>query len=378
MNISIIIPVYNTAAYLPQLFECLSAQTMSDFEVIFVDDGSSDNSVELLRQFELSSKQPVRIFTQSHQYAAAARNFGIKQATGTYIIFIDSDDFVEPDYLEKLYSNAVENNADLGICNMDQFQVATNSFEEFFTINTNQIPPVKYFNRFDLGEYLFIFCTPTPCNKIYRRQFLLEHNIEFQPIHHSNDFLFSKLCLLYAERICYIGDEPLYHYRRGMTQNLQSTKSVDLTCEAHSFQVLRTILENRNLFDSDIAYSFYNCLITTFYWLILDSCKHPEEFSKLYILLTEDLLRDSNESCMHLRPKNFYIYQSILKMKVLSDSQKIDAYYNLKEVLENKFKMLIHIFSTYGILKSFSYFHEDILLRMKWSKMSKCKSTLES
>ncbi len=374
MNISIIIPVYNTAAYLPQLFECLQTQTMSDFEVIFVDDGSSDNSVELLHQFELSSKQPVRIFTQSHQYAAAARNFGIKQATGTYIIFIDSDDFVEPDYLEKLYSNAVDNNADLGICNMDQFQVATNSFEEFFTINTNQIPPVKYFNRFDLGEYLFIFCTPPPCNKIYRRQFLLEHNIEFQIIRHSEDFLFSKLCLLYAARICYIGNEPLYHYRRGMTQNLQATRSVNTDCEADSFLALRKILEDQNLFNNDIQLSYYNCLIMTFYWRIFEGSNHPEEFNQLYNLLITKLLVGVESCSGRLRPKNFFIYKSFMKMRLLPDTEKLSAFQNMKQILEHRHRMLFHVLGTYGIVRLFCYYTKLFLVKKKWRKLSKCKS----
>lgn len=355
MKISVIIPVYNASQYLPELFHSLQAQTCSDFEVIFVDDGSIDNSISMIQAFQTKSNLSIRIYTQDHQYAGVARNLALSKSHAEYVIFLDADDFFEPDYLEKLYYTCHNQNADVGICNIDQFLVSSNTFEPVFCVNSRQIPKKTVFNKTDLKKNTFLFCTGSPWNKMVRREFLLENNIQFQAIRHANDFLFSKLCIAMANRICYIDGSPLYHYRRGMESNLQATRSKDISCEAKAFSGLKEELQKRGLFQGTIRESYYECLITTFYWRLYDCDSHSTEFLGLFLLFSQELLADVDSHKLTLRPKNHFILQFIIKMKALPDSQKPNAFSKLMRIMDCKPKMLWHIFCSYGFRKTISY-----------------------
>ena len=113
VKVSIIMPVYNGSKFIKTSIESVLNQTMKDIELICVDDGSEDNSLELLRKFE-ADHDCIRVFTQANQGSGKARNYGMDEAKGEYIGFIDADDiFVDADSLELLYKKAVENDADI-------------------------------------------------------------------------------------------------------------------------------------------------------------------------------------------------------------------------------------------------------------------------
>ena len=107
-KVSVIIPVYNTENFLPRCLESVCNQTLSDIEIICINDCSTDNSLEVLKKY------PVKIIDlPENKGAAYARNRGIEAATGEYIGFVDSDDFVDLDFYEKLYTKAIETEADI-------------------------------------------------------------------------------------------------------------------------------------------------------------------------------------------------------------------------------------------------------------------------
>ena len=113
--VSVVIPVYNSEKYLEKCLDSVLASTFSDLEILCVDDGSGDRSMEILRAYV--HKDPrIRILAQDHQFAGAARNAGIKAATGRYIHFLDSDDEIMPDAYEKLAEAAEASRADVCEC----------------------------------------------------------------------------------------------------------------------------------------------------------------------------------------------------------------------------------------------------------------------
>jgi glycosyltransferase involved in cell wall biosynthesis len=114
-KISVIIPVYNTADYLQDCFSSVAGQSYSDFEVIVIDDGSSDNSPAICDEWQ-ARDQRFKVYHQKNSGQAAARNYGIDVASGDYLAFIDSDDYVSADYLEQLYGALERNNADIVLC----------------------------------------------------------------------------------------------------------------------------------------------------------------------------------------------------------------------------------------------------------------------
>ena len=115
MEISVIVPVYNVEKYLNRCIDSILAQTFTDFELLLIDDGSTDNSGKLCDEYAAKDKR-VRVFHKENGGAASARNMGLTEASGEYIAFIDSDDWVDRTYLEVLFRICVENGVDLGCC----------------------------------------------------------------------------------------------------------------------------------------------------------------------------------------------------------------------------------------------------------------------
>ena len=122
--ISIIVPFYNTEKYLKQCLLSLQKQTFSTFEVLMINDGSRDHSLDIAKEFTSDSR--FRLFDSTHVGFSQAKNIGLDNAKGEYIGFVDSDDYVEPTYLEELYNQLIETNTDISCCNYYQFkEIAT-------------------------------------------------------------------------------------------------------------------------------------------------------------------------------------------------------------------------------------------------------------
>ncbi|MDF2845396.1 MAG: CDP-glycerol:poly(glycerophosphate) glycerophosphotransferase [Herbinix sp.] len=115
-KISIIMPVYNVERYLRACLESVVNQTLEGVEIIVVNDGSKDNSISILNEYEKKHSDRMKVFTTENHGVSHARNYGLARATGEYILFVDSDDFIEKDMCEKLYHKAIRDNNDIVIC----------------------------------------------------------------------------------------------------------------------------------------------------------------------------------------------------------------------------------------------------------------------
>ena len=111
-KVSIIVPVYNAEEFLEDCIKSIIYQSLEDIEVICINDGSSDNSLGILNNFQEKDNR-IKIFSQENSGPAAARNLGLEKSSGEYILFVDGDDWIEPDMCEKLYEHAIHNNSDL-------------------------------------------------------------------------------------------------------------------------------------------------------------------------------------------------------------------------------------------------------------------------
>ncbi len=116
--ISVIIPVYNVEEYLNRCVNSILAQTFTDFELILVDDGSADCSLIICEEYAEKDNR-IKVLHQENHGASVARNFGVKHASGKYIIFVDSDDWVAPEYLERLYKACIESQADISVIHFE-------------------------------------------------------------------------------------------------------------------------------------------------------------------------------------------------------------------------------------------------------------------
>lgn len=117
--ISVVIPVYNTEKYIKTTVKSILKQSFQDYEIILVDDGSTDSSPEICESLAIDHDN-IRVFHTENRGAAAARNYGVDVAEGSYIAFVDSDDTVDPDYLYILYNNLIDNDADISVCGFEK------------------------------------------------------------------------------------------------------------------------------------------------------------------------------------------------------------------------------------------------------------------
>ena len=216
-KVSIIIPVYNTEKYLDKCIQTLTNQTLQDIEIIFVDDGSTDNSLEIIN-FYAEKDNRIIVLTQNHKKQGAARNYGIKIAKGEYIGFVDSDDWVQSDMFEKLYNTALKNDTDITMCSSATFDENKQEFIPY-TYNTLDVFKESFLDRtFTPDEtYGFLFnISVSPCNKIFKRNFLENKQLYFPENIYYEDNIFFYNCWLKAHRINLL-NESLYIYRKFST-----------------------------------------------------------------------------------------------------------------------------------------------------------------
>lgn len=243
-SISIVIPVFRSRDYVTSCLESLCDQTMDDLQIVIVDDHGDDDSIELARTFVGAYKGPKSfVFTETPANGGpgAARNVGIKAATGDYIAFVDSDDFVDNDFCSSLHKAATEAGADLAFCHLSFDYAGGKS-----AVSRNPLVKGNTFEGKEKSKYLkrykSFFTT-----YIYKRDFLLENGIVFPCTHSAEDSCFLGCCLLSAKRIACV-DKPLYHY---LIYNTSVSKVKDKSRfrnRLSSFRHLRAYAKEKGLY----------------------------------------------------------------------------------------------------------------------------------
>jgi len=213
MKISVIIPVYNTSKYLENCLESLINQTLRDIEIICIDDGSTDNSIDILKEFAIKDNR-IKILTQKNQGQSIARNAGIRVAKGEYIGFIDSDDWADVQMFEKLYNNAKTYDSDISMCSITVYDEKTQQYSVSNPYMTLDLFPEtlenRAFNYKDTLDFIFRICV-VPWNKIYKREFL-SNDLFFVENLNFEDNVFNLQTIINAQKISLV-KEPLVYYR---------------------------------------------------------------------------------------------------------------------------------------------------------------------
>lgn len=246
-KISVILPVYNVEKYLEQCLDSICGQTLREIEIICVDDGSTDHSPEILRRYE--QKDPrVRVCTQKNAGAGAARNYGISVAKGQYFSFLDSDDFFEPDMLEKAYNEIKKENAQIVVFRSDQYHEDKNEFVQVnWTLRKKAIPPYRPVYHRTFTDNVFKVFVGWAWDKLFEREFVLKNKLTFQEQRTSNDMLFVFSAIVLAERIAIV-DEVLAHQRRNNMSSLSNTREKSWNCFYEALKALRQHLKEYGLY----------------------------------------------------------------------------------------------------------------------------------
>lgn len=240
--ISIIVPVYNCIHTLERCVHAICAQTMKDWELLLIDDGSTDGSSGLCDRLAVQDPR-IRVFHKLNGGVSSARNLGMEQAVGEYVMFCDSDDWVEPDWCESMLREAQEHPDSLPVCNYYRSRVSGESVNCAAACAALQkfIPKADFFSL-NRQELLGI-----PWNKLYRRELLEETHIRFRPeLSLGEDLIFVLDYLEAAAGGLVFINTPLYHYVLGSSDSLSAKYYPDLagiyrTLYGHILKTLHTI-----------------------------------------------------------------------------------------------------------------------------------------
>jgi len=248
-KISIIIPVYNVSLYLRTCINSLINQTLKEIEIICINDGSTDNSLQILKEYALIDPR-IKVINQKNKGAGVARNEGIKQATGKYLICLDADDFFEKNMLECMYNIAQKDKSDRVVCS---FYMYDNRIQKDVEIITPSIPKNKTspLNTKDTKDNLFNISFGVAWIELYKMDTIKNNNITFGNWSYCEDSLFVWHATAFSKKTSLI-NTPFIHYRfwneKQATFSLNNQKKI--IGLSKTFTSLYNIFNQKNIYNS--------------------------------------------------------------------------------------------------------------------------------
>lgn len=213
---SIVMPIYNTGSFLPDSIGSILNQTYKDFELILVDDNSSDLETQnIIRDYKGSDYRVKLLSLEKHVGPANARNIGLKEAQGEYMFFLDSDDYFDSELLEKCYRRISDTQADVVIYNYGHC-VSDEIYLDFWAGRSDLFYERFAYQPFEIRKKPFdeLLTHVATCNKVIKKELLLDNMIVFQDIPRHNDNYYSIIALLMAKRVIFLNDDKwLVHAR---------------------------------------------------------------------------------------------------------------------------------------------------------------------
>lgn len=303
IKISVIIPVYNGSLFLERCLDSVLAQTLSDIEVICIDDFSCDNSLEILKRYALQDTRLKYFVNEKNIGQGLTRNKGIDLASGKYIAFVDCDDWIENIMYERLYEKAVEYDYDLVCCNI------VHDFPDG-TSQSPIIPEIESLSlEFLIGEAIFptdkLFSPNSPCDKIYKKEFIdkLELRFESERVFLYEDKFFNLSLLVAKPNFSYV-PEVFYHYviRHGSTM-ISYKKDFTNRYFAMNERIVNLLIKNQ-LMSDELDLRLKKSLFDIIFTFCLNALVYNKKITGKIIDFS-DILRDKrisdNAKCFDLK-----------------------------------------------------------------------------
>ena len=241
-KISVIIPVYNTEKYLKDCLDSVLAQTLQELEIILINDGSTDSSLEIMEQYCAMYPERIQVYSKENGGQATARNMAIPLCRGEYIGFVDSDDYIEPEMYEKMYAKAKESDADYVECDYVNVKINEKGEQERIADYGSRV------REYTCKKDMFIDPMLAPWNKIYRRELLQNSKVIFPEGLIYEDTAFCLKAISLVEKFAFVPGKYVVHFfRGGSTMNVNKSRKV-----ADIFSVLKDVIDyyrEQNLFE---------------------------------------------------------------------------------------------------------------------------------
>ena len=332
-KITLIVPVYNVADYLPQCLDSLVGQTFKDIEILCINDGSTDNSPAILADYAKKDSR-IRIITQKNAGQGAARNVGIREAKGKYLGFIDSDDWADIHFCEKMYQMAEKNQVDLVIARYVNFDdklqkpVSYPDIEDLLLFENFQ---GRVFAFDDIKELYFNQICGAPWNKLYKTEFMRKNELYFPEGIKYEDYphFFKTFICVNRAVLC---PDKLYFYR----QNRRGSDSTNIKRNGFTFfshfNDIEETLKKHNRYEELKPHFFKIKIMGLLYWMHKSAKKYRVEF---YRLIQEEFRRMNltkeelaclpshvRTAYLHTKKYNYYYYTYVRRtaLKIFSVS----------------------------------------------------------
>lgn len=319
IKVSVVMPVYNAEDFLNQTLKDVSEQTLKEIEIICVDDGSTDSSCEIIENWRKKDSR-IQLIRQQNLFAGVARNTGMAQATGKYVIFWDSDDMFHHEALEKMYLQSEKTGADICVCGARRYDGENKQYiSSDVYLNKKKLPKKEVFNKKDMPDQIFNFATNVPWNKMYLKEFIEKHDLKYQAIRQANDTYFTLMSLFLAEKITCVKD-ILITYRVNNTKSLTGRASDTVFCAYDSYVLTKQTMEQYPEFKL-VKKSFRNRALSGFLHS-LRSQQSFEAYEKLYNMLAQEgFYKFEMADCTWMDIRPVWMYTDMKNIMSMSASE---------------------------------------------------------
>ncbi len=263
--VSIVVPVYNGEQFLRENIESIINQTYEQIEIIYVCDGCTDHTVEILCEY---AKKDFRITVKvetENKGAAISRNIGMNMATGDWIIFFDADDLFDSHMIEEMLEMAVNKQADMAVCYLDYFD--DEPHKDILIDDTmrkwhcNTYPVIE---TADEQYHILQIVDTVPCTKLIHKSLYTKEEVYFQNLPNANDIYYSIVAAINANRIVYI-EKAFFYYRSNKGRNTLSTdRNLRKNCVLEAYNKIFEYIQHRKN-NRSLLRSFYNKVINGLY-----------------------------------------------------------------------------------------------------------------
>ncbi|MBR6163006.1 glycosyltransferase family 2 protein [bacterium] len=314
IKVSVIIPVFNVEKYIAQTLESVIYQTLTDIEIICFDNGSTDNTIKIIEEFQEKDKRIILHKSSVNLKQGLARNICVNTARGKYIFFIDGDDYMALNCLEKMYNKIEQDNSDITICAWNQFDDETGKIIEHPYSKLLQIPPEfdnKPFNWRDI-KYTVFWQTSVPWDKIYKKDFLITKKVEFPGGIFFEDNVFVYDALFKAEKISILRDELMfYRVNRGFA--VTNRRDETFFDYLKIFNMIGDNLKKIGLYD-EMKHLYLDYKIITLYWWF-KKIKLPYK-KRFFEMIKADFkqIQMTKKDRAHVRNRTNFLYSRFTKM----------------------------------------------------------------
>lgn len=286
LELSIIIPVYNVEQYIEECIESVLQQNLNNYEIIIVNDGSTDKTNEILEKYKVVNN--VKIINQKNKGLSAARNIGLKNCSGKYLLFLDSDDFLEKNSVKKILYEIQYNNLEILAFNFWTYYDKEKYFLEKRALITKRIFSGEEYLKLNLKTKSY----PMSWLNIYNRDFILKNNLFFKENILHEDVEFNIKLLLQVKKMSYF-DIPIVYYRQ--REGSITKKKNNRRCSY--IEILKTYLkEIKNTNDKELIQLLYNYMSYIAKNAIIESIKVKDfKFLRKNKILLKNILTRSDK-----------------------------------------------------------------------------------